>query len=60
MVLREFYLTVAASDESATLCLREKGILQDRDSCEKCDSPMRLTNKYYNLGRTHSSQVGHY
>ena len=45
MLLREFYLTVAASDESATLYLREKGILQDRDSCEKCDSPMRLTNK---------------
>ena len=45
MLLREFYLTVAASDETATLFLREKGILQVQDSCEKCDGPMRLANK---------------
>ncbi|XP_068222000.1 uncharacterized protein [Palaemon carinicauda] len=45
MLLREFYLTVAASDESATLYLQEKGIIQVQDSCEKCDGPMRLTNK---------------
>ena len=38
MLLREFYLTVAASDE------REKGVLQDLNPCEKCDSPMRPKN----------------
>ena len=45
MLLREFYLTVVASDESAPLFLREKGILQVQDSCGKCDGPMRLANK---------------
>ena len=45
MLLRKFYLTVAASDESAALFLREKSILQVQDSCEKCDGLMRLANK---------------
>ena len=33
--------TVAASDESAMLVLREKGFLQDQKLCEKCEDPMR-------------------
>ncbi|XP_076031782.1 uncharacterized protein LOC143019698 [Oratosquilla oratoria] len=45
MLLREFYLTIAASDESATSFLREKGVLQEQHLCEKCDGPMRLANK---------------
>ena len=43
-VAARIYQTVAASDESVTSFLQDKGVLQDQDLCEKHEDPIRLAN----------------
>ena len=45
MLLPQFYKTIGAGEESATLFIREKSVLLDQELCEKIESPMRLAIK---------------